>query len=383
MRAIERYQHARKRTAKIFAAIQPGSERDRPIPVRHPFLFYLGHIPTFSFLTLNRRVLDESPMDLDLEKLFERGIDPSLDSTVQSEPSWPAISRVMEHVDMCDRRVTQALEQAIDETSYPLASVATETLLEHELMHQETLVYILNALEHEKKRPFRAIHHAGSAPRNDLRLVPAGVWDNEFQMQRYPVSNGDWLAFVAQGGPIPHFWERHGGQWHLRCTFETLPLPLSWPVYVTAQQAAAYAEFVAMRLPTEAEFMRAAYADAPASERRYPWGNDAPTVLHANIGMRRLDPESVDAHPLSASIFGIEDLVGNGWEWTSTVFAPFEGFSPMPTYPQYSLDFFDGQHIVCKGASPATPDDLVRPSFRNWFYADYPYAYAKFRCVTR
>ena len=77
----------------------------------------------------------------------------------------------------------------------------------------------------------------------------------------------------------------------------------------------------------------------------------------------------------------MHDLIGNGWEWTSTVFAPFDGFRPMASYPEYSADFFDGQHFVMKGASPATPRELLRPSFRNWFRPNYPYVYATFRCV--
>ena len=73
--------------------------------------------------------------------------------------------------------------------------------------------------------------------------------------------------------------------------------------------------------------------------------------------------------------------MGNGWEWTSSVFAPFAGFAPLPSYPEYSADFFDHQHYVMKGASPATARDLVRRSFRNWFRAQYPYVYATFRLV--
>ena len=75
------------------------------------------------------------------------------------------------------------------------------------------------------------------------------------------------------------------------------------------------------------------------------------------------------------------DLVGNGWEWTSTEFAPFAGFSPMQSYPQYSADFFDGKHYIVKGASPVTSRNLVRRSLRNWYRADYPYVYATFRTV--
>jgi formylglycine-generating enzyme required for sulfatase activity len=87
------------------------------------------------------------------------------------------------------------------------------------------------------------------------------------------------------------------------------------------------------------------------------------------------------SHPASRSAWGVDDLVGNGWEWTRTTFAPFEGFEPMPSYPEYSADFFDGEHFVMKGASPATARELLRPTFRNWFRARYPYVYATFRCV--
>jgi formylglycine-generating enzyme required for sulfatase activity len=76
---------------------------------------------------------------------------------------------------------------------------------------------------------------------------------------------------------------------------------------------------------------------------------------------------------------GISQMASNGWEWTSSVFAPFEGFRPRPSYPGYSANFFDGKHFVMKGASPRTAAKLVRPSLRNWFRAEYPYVYATFR----
>ena len=87
------------------------------------------------------------------------------------------------------------------------------------------------------------------------------------------------------------------------------------------------------------------------------------------------------SYPSGASAFGVHDLIGNGWEWTSSPFAPFPGFSPMASYPEYSADFFDAAHFVLKGASPATPAAHVRRSFRNWFRPHYPYVYATFRCA--
>lgn len=163
--------------------------------------------------------------------------------------------------------------------------------------------------------------------------------------------------------------------------FEEIPLPLAWPVYVSHAEASAYARWKGRRLPSEAEYHRAAFATPEGEERPYPWGDAAPGAPHGNFDFRSWDPLPVGACPGGASAWGVHDLVGNGWEWTATPFAGFPGFAPMPSYPRYSSDFFDGEHYVLKGASPATARELVRRSWRNWFQPRYPYPYAAFRCV--
>jgi formylglycine-generating enzyme required for sulfatase activity len=165
-----------------------------------------------------------------------------------------------------------------------------------------------------------------------------------------------------------------------RGMFDLIPLPSAWPVYVSQAEAAAYANWRGSRLPTEPEFQRAAYG-AGDDGALYPWGADAPAPERGVFDFSSWDPEPAGSHPAGASAWGVEDLVGNGWEWTSTPFAPFNGFVAMASYPEYSADFFDGQHFVMKGASPVTARDLLRPTFRNWFRARYPYVYGSFRCV--
>jgi formylglycine-generating enzyme required for sulfatase activity len=145
-------------------------------------------------------------------------------------------------------------------------------------------------------------------------------------------------------------------------------------VYVSHAEAEAYTRWRGARLPTEAEFQRAAYGTLSGGESRLAPGDGV-------FDFTSWDPEPAGSHPGGRSAWGIDDLVGNGWEWTGTVFAPFPGFRPQATYPQYSADFFDGDHFVLKGASPATSRDLVRPTFRNWFRRRYPYVYAGFRCA--
>jgi formylglycine-generating enzyme required for sulfatase activity len=150
---------------------------------------------------------------------------------------------------------------------------------------------------------------------------------------------------------------------------------------VTWAEASAFARWRGARLPTEAEFHRAAFGTPHGPERRYPWGDAIDGSPQANFDFQRWDPAPIGSHPGGASPFGVHDLVGNGWEWTSTVFAPFDGFTPLPSYPEYSADFFDGGHFVMKGASPVTAAPLTRRGFRNWFRPRYPYVYATFRCV--
>ncbi len=254
------------------------------------------------------------------------------------------------------------------------------------------------------------------------------AWDNEcpshrvqvdaFTIDVHNVTNAEFLEFVNAGGyqeprwwrpedwnwrsasgiTHPHFWvparnrdgrgtrvhghTGDGAAWLWRGMFELVPLPAEWPVYVTWAEAHAYTRWHGLRLPTEAEFHRAAFGVPDrAHERLYPWGETLEDDVPGNFDFRRWDPEPVGIHPGGASAFGVHDLIGNGWEWTATLFGPFPGFVPLASYPEYSADFFDDGHFVMKGASPLTARALVRRGFRNWFRPQYPYAYASFRCA--
>ena len=148
--------------------------------------------------------------------------------------------------------------------------------------------------------------------------------------------------------------------------FALEPLALDAPVYVTHDEASAYARWKGARLPTEAEWHRRVGGIG---------GEELPPTRATSTS--HWDPSGGSR----AKRLRRHDLAGHGWEWTSTLFAPFPGFAPMASYPEYSADFFDDAHYVLKGASPVTPRELVRPSFRNWFRPAYPYVYATFRCA--
>ncbi len=264
------------------------------------------------------------------------------------------------------------------------------TALEHEAMHQETLLYMWHRLPYAvKQRPTYLRYEAkGETPRYATASIPAGGatlgavredvqfgWDNEFDSHAvdvapfdvdvHSVTNADYLPFVEAGHvEPPAFWLRQNGQWFWCGMFESIPLPASWPVYAAYEDAAAYARSKGRRIMTEAEYHRA---------------SDGVNLHAGHSNFAMWEPVPAGSRPAGASTYGVHDLVGNGWEWTSSIFAPFAGFEPMPPYPEYSAEFFDGEHYVMKGASPATARELIRPSFRNWFRPNYPYVYAKFR----
>lgn len=395
----EQLHEARAESDRLFGILKPGALYQRPIAERHRVIFYIGHLDGFDAIRICREALGMKSPDPELDTLFQAGIDPdSAHLPDDSQADWPALEQVTEYVSRCRRRVDVCLERVPEDMA--------RMTLEHRLMHIETLAYMFHNFGYELKNPAASERPAktrDTAPADEWRAIPAGEaalgkarddsfgWDNEYEelrvavpafaIQRFSITNSQYLRFVNQGAEMPHFWTRRGGSIYYRGMFEEFPLPLDWPVYVTQMQAEAYAMWRGKALPTEEQFHRAAYGTPSGTSRPYPWGRLEPKPSFGNFNFKRWNPEPVDATPEGDSAFGVSQLVGNGWEWTRTVFCPFPGFRPHQTYPGYSANFFDGEHYVMKGGSSRTAAPLLRQSFRNWFRRDYPYMYATFRCV--
>lgn len=410
-RLIEWYRDGRRITQRLFAIPKAEAYYDRPIKLRNPIVFYEGHIPAFAVNTLIKLALKREGIDAEFETLFARGIDPEDEDAAKTPTDfWPSREDVQAYGRDADDLIVRAMcDGPIDDGAVPqtVNAEAALTVVEHEQMHQETLLYLFHELPYGRKNPIAPLRASGVLSGGeivkDMVHIPAGEatlgaragefgWDNEFpsmrvavdefSIDRHDVTNGDYLEFVeATNANPPHFWAKQDGAWHRRGMFELQPLPLDAPVYVTHDEAAAYAAWRGKRLPSEGEYHRAAFGTPSGEERLFPWGSSQPDASRGNFGFTHWDPVPVGSYPAGASAWGLHDLVGNGWEWTSTIFDGFPGFAPMSSYPQYSADFFDGKHYVMKGASPATPPELIRRSFRNWFRPNYPYAYATFRCV--
>jgi len=428
---LARLTDARSRTDALFDLVSPARLSERPIPERHRFVFYLGHLEAFDWNLLRPRI-DSRRAASELDALFAFGIDPVGGGLPDEAASaWPDLARIRAYNDDVRHTLDALLPNALDAERFGEhrddASTAflVDVAIEHRLMHAETLAYMIN-----QSSVARRIRHTVPAPpverRNELVRIPAGeatlgvdrdarvfAWDNEhdahrvavpeFAISRCMIDNGAFLEFVEDAGYAtrewwsdadwawrernrvshPAFWVELDRRWYWKSLTELIPLPHDWPVYVSHAEASAYARWAGLALPTEAEWHRAAYGTPDGVERAYPWGPAAPDARRGNFDFRSWEPRSVDAHRDGDSAFGVRGLVGNGWEWTSTTFAPFPGFEPFSFYPGYSADFFDGQHYVAKGGSALTAAPMLRRSFRNWFQPHYPYVYAGFRCVAR
>jgi ergothioneine biosynthesis protein EgtB len=424
-RCLRELATARAASDAVFARLAPEAIWTRPIAERHRLVFYLGHLEAFD-ANLFRHAVDVPADTPAWDRLFARGIDP-IDGDVPTDTpaDWPRLEEIAAY----GRRIRGAIDGALAgdgawRHDYLADGRLADAAIEHRLMHVETLAYLLHQLPLGQVAPAAdAAPPAATAPPTAAHRVaiPAGRvtlglaggfgWDNElgehpvdvagFAIDPYPVTNADFAAFVDAGGyddralwtdadwawrtadgtGAPRFWRRKGGAWWLRRLADEVPLPPDAPVYVAHAEAAAYARWRGGRLPTEAEWHRAAYGAPDGTERAYPWGDAPPDPSRGNFDLARDDVTAVTAHPAGASAWGVHDLVGNGWEWTSTPFAPLPGFAAAPYYPGYSADFFDGRHFVMKGGSPRTAARFLRRSFRNWFQPHYPFVYATFRLV--
>lgn len=428
---LERVSEARQRSDELFNLVRTESLYERPIAERHRIIFYVGHLEAFDWNLIGGNFFGGQSLHPEFDRLFAFGIDPISGGLPSDVPSdWPSLNEVRGYVVRVRAALDEKLANAAEHQPVGRDGVGVDTLLhvalEHRLMHVETLAYMLHQLPFDKK-----VRRAGAQqldcppPMHGMVEIPAGVatlglrrsqenfgWDNEYEahavdvrgfaIDQYKVTNRQYLEFMAAGGyetrsfwrndgwnwktgcgiSHPVFWKKAGERWLYRAMFEEMPLPLDWPVYVSHAEASAYAQWVGKSLPTEAEWHRAAYGNPGDNERTYPWGNEPPNERLGNFDLHRWDPAPVNGFPEGRSGFGVHGMLGNGWEWTSTPFAAFQGFVPFPFYRGYSADFFDGKHFVMKGGSARTAACMLRPTFRNWFQAHYQYVYTGFRCVS-
>ncbi|MFF0473604.1 ergothioneine biosynthesis protein EgtB [Streptomyces sp. NPDC004284] len=405
-RALDALTAARDRTALLTSCVEDGELTAQHSPLMSPLVWDLAHVGNQEEQWLWRAVAGREALRPEIDSLYDAFQHPRA-----TRPSLPLLSPGEARVYVADvrLRVLDVLERTPLE-GRPLldAGFAFGMIAQHEQQHDETML-----ITHQLRKGPVALT---APPPPDLRsgplptevLVPGGPFtmgtsdepwalDNErpahhrvvpaFHIDTTPVTNGAYLAFIADGGytdrrwwrpegwaqirehgiGAPLFWRKDGGQWLRRRFGVTEPVPEEEPVlHVSWYEADAYARWAGRRLPTEAEWEKAARHD-PASgrSRRYPWGDADPGPEHANLGQRHLRPAPAGSYPAGASPLGVRQLIGDVWEWTASDFLPYPGFTAFP-YKEYSEVFFGPEHKVLRGGSFAVDPVACRGTFRNW-----------------
>jgi len=357
-----------------------------------PVGWHLGHIAYTESYWILGKCAGLPSIRSEYDRLF------AADSLPKAErANLPPLADVVDYLNLIRDRVFDYLDTA------PLDRQAKlwHWLIQHESQHCETITFVLaivklNNQSRTEPEIWGKTHPIVHAPIQ----IPSGYFeqgcdsidalDNEspkhqvyldtYEIDRYPVTRGQFRKFIEAGGYIDRrLWSEHGWQW--LNAGESIQQPLYWDAWnvgddhpvcgVSWDEAEAYARFVGMRLPTEAEWEKAA-----------SWGDRDCRVdrsfcnFDRQIGMTT----PVTNYPDGKSLYGCLDLLGNVWEWTSTRFYPYLGFDSFP-YAGYSSNYFDRKHFVLRGGSWATRPWALRNSWRNWYHPHVRQIFAGFRCA--
>ncbi|RJO76340.1 ergothioneine biosynthesis protein EgtB [Nocardia panacis] len=410
---------ARRRTATLTDCLDEAELLAQHSRLMSPLVWDLAHIGNQEELWLVRDVGGREPVRDDIDHLYD-----AFRHARADRPALPLLDpgQARGYVATVREKVWDVLgASALRGAALLDGGFAFGMIAQHEQQHDETM------LATHQLRTGAAVLAAAPPPTASMPvggeiIIPAGEFtmgtstdpwalDNErpahrvdlpaYAIDAAPITNAQYLAFMADGGyerselwsqrgwahrqeaglVAPQFWERDSdGQWWRRAFGVVHPLRPKQPVlHVCWFEAEAYAKWAGKRLPTEAEWEKAARFDpATGASRRFPWGAAEPDAATANLGQRHLEPAEVGAYPAGASPAGVHQLIGDVWEWTASGFEPYPGFRVFP-YREYSEVFFGGDYRVLRGGSFGTDPVACRGTFRNWDHPIRRQIFAGFR----
>ena len=383
-------------------------------PLMSPLVWDMGHIANFEEFWLLRELDGRKAHDAARDEMYN-----PFDNPRWTRSELPLLDRdeATEYLDEVRNDVDMLLIRSdfVDGPRLTREGYVFEMVVQHEAQHHETMLQALNLrpdLEAYALSAIRSLPTQRSVDDTARVVIDGGpftlgtddrssVYDNErpahsvevssFGMDQFPVTNRRFMRFIDAGGySRREFWSDQGWDWRTSVDDDT---PQGWNrssdgewtqtmfgrirdldpaepvIHVSYWEAEAFASFEGARLPTEMEWEKAAsWAKDATRTRVYPWGDTAITSAHANVGQSGWGPAPVGSYPAGASAYGVEQLLGDVYEWTSSEFDPYPGYSTFP-YPEYSEVFFNDENFrVLRGASWATAPSVTRNTFRNWDY---------------
>jgi iron(II)-dependent oxidoreductase len=397
-------EHARERTLSLVAPFSETQLEQVHSPLMSPLAWDLGHIAAFEDLWLVHRYGERPLLHEELIEVYDAMETPRAQ---RGELPFLRAGEAREYLDQVRERTLAVIDERGTGDG-----VLYELVLRHEQQHNETMLQTMQLARLEPAWAKRGRPAGQQTTPTGLELVevPTGectlgapsegfAYDNErpryrtdiraFGIGRHPITNATYLRFAEGGGYERREWwsdegwawkeeyditrpggwtPDHSGEWRLG-RLEAL-CPSRPVVHVSWFEADAFARAHGLRLPSEAEWEKAATWDQETEQARpNPWGNEAPAPgVHANVDLVDAGPAPAGAHPAGASPYGVLGMIGDVWEWTASEFAPYPGFRANP-YREYSAPFFGGGFRVLRGGSWATSARVATATFRNW---DFP-----------
>lgn len=414
---------ARRRTHALLAPLDDERLTTQYDQLMSPPVWDYAHIGVFEELWLVQRLSGAPPMDEELMVTYDAIETPRV---VRGRRELLDRPRAGEYVRQVRERTLALLEEVDLDAEDPLLrdGFVYDLVVQHEHQHDETMLQTIQLTPGRYRETLPALPDApsGLATGAEMVGVPAGrypigsdahePYDNEharhevelaaFEIDRFPVTNGAFQEFMADGGyEREELWSRDGWEWRFvfgvqspeywrwerPCWLTTRyghvqPVDPRLPVsHVSYFEAEAFATWAGKRLPAEHEWeVAAAWDPAIGRSRRYPWGDEPPTPDRANLDQRLLREAPVGAYPTGASALGCEQMLGDVWEWTSSDFRAYPGFAAFP-YAEYSTPFYGTEFKVLRGGSWATRPRVARNTFRNWDSRLKRQIFAGFRCA--
>jgi len=419
---VDHLTEARLRTLEIISTVSTDDLFVQHDPLMSPIAWDLGHIGNFEELWGVRPFAEALRPDYD--GMYDAMRVPR---AIRDKLPLPALEVITAFLSDVRTRLLECMEGIDLDADRPLTrdGYVWRMILQHEYQHNETMLQTLQLKKGDAYRPARRrALPSGNGKVGGMVTVPDGTfrmgtddrsraYDNErpahdvelpaFEIDVAPVTNGEYLSFMQAGAyereelwrpegwtfirdhglHAPKYWECDAeGQWWTRTMDLHQPLNPRHPVvHVNWYEADAYARFLGKRLPTEAEWEKAAsWNPASGATYRYPWGDSPPGRSHANLDHHAWGTSEVGAFPGGVSPVGCHHMIGDVWEWTATVFGPYDGFVAFP-YDEYSQVFFGTEYRVLRGGSWATRPGAIRNTFRNWDYPIRRQIFAGFRCA--
>ena len=421
-----RLEEARTRTLHLVRSVSEDDLRKQHDALMSPIIWDLGHIARFEELWLVRNL--DGPVEFgEMPGIFNPFEHPRRERGTLSLPSLAECESLMEEI---RARVLDRLSRVRFDGADPLLrdGYVYSMVLQHEYQHNETILQTLQlkqGVPYQASRAFTIPSAPDGAPlagamvrwpggRVELGTCDrADAYDNErprhavdvapFSIGVYPVTNGEFMEFMRDGGytrralwsdagwtwvseagvDAPKYWRRDGDGWQSRVMDAATAVDPRLPVcHVSYHEADAFARFAGKRLPTESEWELAAGWDTSTRRvRRYPWGDEPATPGRANIDQLSFTTAAPGSYAENWSPLGCYGMIGDVWEWTSSDFHPYPGYQTFP-YPEYSEVFFGSDYKVLRGGSWATRCGAIRNTFRNWDYPIRRQIFSGFRCAS-